>query len=95
MPDTTEKRDNPSRITRSELKRMTLGVLVELVLYALLVVVYAALAFRTLSGPLLELFSNNLALYSAIALTLIIGQGLLLEEVTSFLLDRLRLERFD
>ncbi len=79
----------------NELRKVVRAVAIELVLYGALVVGYAAIAFHLLSNPLKQLFQDNLGLYAIIALLLIVGQGVMLEEVTSFLLNRLRLERFD
>lgn len=67
----------------------------ELVIYAVLVVGYAAIAFRVLVDPLDRFFRNDLPLYAIIALLLIIGQGSVLEALTSFLMSRIRLERFE
>jgi ABC-type sulfate transport system permease component len=55
---------------------------------------YALVTFRFLVDRLSDWFHSNPALYAGVALLLIVGQGILLEELTSFLLDRLRLERF-
>lgn len=78
-----------------ELKRIIRYVAVELIIYAILVVAYAAIAFHFLVDPLEHFFRTNLTVYAFIAILLIIGQGTLLEMITSFLLDRLRLERFE
>jgi nucleotide-binding universal stress UspA family protein len=78
-----------------DLRRLIRQVIIEIAIYGVLVVAYAAIAFKLLVGPLEEFYENNLLLYAIIALLLIVGQGTLLETLTSFLLDRLRLERFD
>jgi hypothetical protein len=44
---------------------------------------------------LANLYYDNLTVYAFVALFLIVGQGVVLEEVTSLLLARLRLSRFD
>ena len=88
--------ERPTRPIRSaELGRIVRTVAVELVIYAVLVTVYAAIAFHYLGTPLAELFRSNLTLYAIAALVLIVAQGVLLEQLTSFLLDRLRLGRFE
>ena len=88
--------EQPTRAIRSaELSRIVRTVAVELVIYAVLVTVYAAIAFHYLGTPLAELFQSNLILYAITALVLIVAQGVLLEQLTSFLLDRLRLGRFE
>jgi hypothetical protein len=86
----------PTRPFRSvEIKRILQTVAIELLIYAVLVTLYAVIAFQFLGKPLAELFGRNLVLYAVAALILIIAQGVLLEQLTSFLLDRLRLERFE
>lgn len=79
---------------RHPLRRMVAYVVAELAVYGLLVVGYALVTFRFLVDRLSDWFHSNPALYAGVALLLIVGQGILLEELTSFLLDRLRLERF-
>lgn len=84
-----------SALTPHPLWRMIGYVVAELAVYGALVVAYAMVAFRFLVDRLNDWFHNNPALYAGMALLLIVGQGILLEELTSFLLDRLRLERFE
>ena len=57
-------------------------------LYAVLVVLYFLLVLRFLGEPLERLFHESLPLYTGLALVLIVGQGILLEYVTSFIIDR-------
>ncbi len=68
---------------------------IELIIYGLLVVGYFFLVLRLLGEPLRTLFERNLVLYAVVALALIVAQSVLLEAVTSFLLSRLKLERFE
>lgn len=68
---------------------------IELIIYGLLVVGYFYLALRLLGEPLKKLFNENLVLYAIVALVLIVAQGVLLEAIASFLLNRLKLERFE
>lgn len=68
---------------------------IELIIYGLLVVGYFYLVLRLLGEPLRALFERNLLLYAVVALALIVAQSVLLEAVTSFLLSRLKLERFE
>jgi hypothetical protein len=75
--------------------RAVRNLIVELIVYGMLVTIYALTVLQFLKRPLADLYQNNMTLYAWIALFLIVGQGVLLEEVTSFLLDRLRLTRFD
>lgn len=59
---------------------------IELMLYSGLVLVYVFLVIGLLSYWLKGLYDNNKASYAIAALALIIGQGVLLEIVTSALL---------
>jgi hypothetical protein len=68
---------------------------IELVIYGILVIVYSLVVLRMLGDPLARLFGNNLITYALISLGLIIAQGVLLDLITSFLLDRLRLGRLE
>ena len=68
---------------------------IEVVIYGALVVVYFFLILRFLAEPLANLFEENLVVYAFVALGLIVAQGALLEFVTSFLLDRLGLDRLE
>ena len=61
--------------------------LVELVLYGVLVTAYYFLVLHFLGNWLHELFQTNRRMYAAVALGLIIGQGLLLEILTRLLLS--------
>ena len=69
--------------------------LIELVLYGVLVVGYFLVALRLLNNYLTGLFHSNLVLYAILALFLIVVQGVLLDGVTSFLLNQVKLERLD
>lgn len=68
---------------------------IEVLIYAALVVGYFVLVLRLLGEPLKELFTDNLSLYAVAALVLIVVQGAVLELLTSFLVDRLGLERLE
>jgi uncharacterized protein involved in cysteine biosynthesis len=67
----------------------------ELLVYAVLVVGYFVLVLRLLGGLLEALVEGNPNLYGFVALGLIVAQGVLLEFVTSFLVSRLGLERLE
>jgi len=69
--------------------------LLELLLYAALVVVYFVLVLRWLGDPLLQMFGENLRLYAVVSLMLIIIQGVALDAITGFLVERLGLERLE
>jgi hypothetical protein len=60
--------------------------LLELGLYAVLVTGYFFLVLHFLGGALRNLFETNKTTYAVVALALIIGQGVLLEVLTSALL---------
>lgn len=80
---------------RQERLRAIRVLVVELVVYGVLVTIYAISVLQLLVDPLADFYHNHRAWYAIAALVLIVGQGVFLEEVTSFLLDRLRLVRFD
>lgn len=63
---------------------------IELAIYALLVVTYFFLVLHLLGGWLHGLENNHRYLYAGTAILLIIGQAVVLESVTTFLLRRLR-----
>jgi hypothetical protein len=64
--------------------------LVELPVYAVLVVAYFFAVLHFLQGHLLALEKQNIKLYALAAIGLIVGQAVLLETVTTFLLRMLR-----
>lgn len=68
---------------------------VEVLVYGVLVVAYFYLILQLLAEPLRRLFAGSLAWYAIAALGLIVAQGVLLEFVTSFLLNRLGLDRLE
>lgn len=66
--------------------------LIELAIYSVLVFIYLVLVLRTLSDNLAQLYAGNPVVYAVGGLLLIVVQGLALEMVTSYLLERLGLE---
>ena len=69
----------------------TLGLfLVEILLYAVLVTLYFLLVLRYLSDWLQWLHLHHTVYYAAIAVVLIIGQAVLLQTLTTWLLRTLR-----
>lgn len=68
---------------------------VELAVYGILVLGYFMIVLRWLGLPLVEMFTDDLPLYAVAALALIVIQGVALEAVTSFLVERLGLERLE
>jgi hypothetical protein len=65
----------------------------ELIVYGALVVVYFLLVLRYLDEWLQGLFNSNLAVYAVLSLGLVVTQAVILDLVTTFLLDWLNLER--
>jgi hypothetical protein len=63
--------------------------------YAALVLGYFLLVLQFLGQPLAWLFSDNLVLYAAVALVLIVAQGVVLEAVTSFIMGLLGLDQVE
>ncbi|HWY41548.1 MAG TPA: hypothetical protein VNX27_12225 [Chthoniobacterales bacterium] len=63
---------------------------IELVVYAVLVVAYFFLVLHFLGGWLHSLEAHHRYSYATVAILLIIGQAVLLESVTTFLLRMLR-----
>jgi len=71
------------------------NLLIEVVVYGTLAVVYSVAVLRLLGGLLASLFHDNLAIYALVGLGLILVQGVLLDTVTSFLLERFGLGRLE
>jgi hypothetical protein len=69
--------------------------IIELILYGSLVVGYYLLALRYLNTYLTNVFQNNLLAYAVLALVLIIAQGVLLDSLTSFLLNKIKLGQLE
>ncbi len=65
--------------------------LLEILLYACLMVIYLLLVLRLLDKTLTRLFHENLVAYALAGLGVILVQGVALDLLTSFLLGRLRL----
>ena len=68
---------------------------IELIVYSILVVAYFVVALRLLGEWLARLFHSNLVTYALISLGLIVAQGVLLDVITSFLLDQFKLEQLE
>jgi hypothetical protein len=75
---------------KAEASRTLRAFLIELALYAVLVTVYFFLVLHFLSGWLQNLHLHHVKLYALIAIALIIGQAVVLESVTTWLLRLLR-----
>ena len=68
---------------------------IEIVIYGSLLTAYYFVALRLLASPLQNLFTHNLSYYAIAALVLIVAQAMLLENLTTYLLERLGLQRFE
>jgi len=80
---------------KPKMRTLLRNFVIELTVYGVLVTAYVAVVLRLLDEPLARLFSSNLTAYALTGLILILAQGVLLDIVTSFLLDRLRLGRLE
>ena len=77
------------------IKKMIGNFAIELVIYAILVVVYFLLVLRLLGDPLSQLYQDNLVLYAFLALGLVLVQAVVLESVTSFIMKLLGLDQLE
>ncbi|MFQ5944650.1 MAG: hypothetical protein ACE5NC_00150 [Anaerolineae bacterium] len=83
------------RSAQIRLRILIRNFLIELVVYGLLVVGYFFVVLRVLAEPLQMLFGEDLIFYAIAGLILMVAQAVALEWVTSFLVDRLGLERLE
>jgi hypothetical protein len=81
--------DNP------EIRKLIRHFLIELVIYAVLVIGYFFLVLQFLNEPLYNLYEGNLVVYAFIALGLIVAQGVLLEFVTSYIMRLLGIDQVE
>jgi hypothetical protein len=77
----------------SEKRRKIRNFLVEMVIYSIMVAIYLYLVITYLAEWLVSLYDNNLVVYAILALIFIIAQSVFLDSLTSFIMDRLGLER--
>ena len=90
------KTQDPSHCSpRVSYKILIRNFLIELVIYGCLVSMYYVVVLRFLASPLSILFDRSLQGYAVVGLLLIVAQGVLLERLTFFLLERLELQRFE
>ena len=80
-------------MNKQETRILLRNFVVELIVYGVLVAAYFVVVLRLLGEPLVRLFHSKLVTYAFIGLGLIVVQGVLLDAITSWLLDQLRLER--
>jgi hypothetical protein len=65
-------------------------VVVDLTLHAVLVIAYFFAVLQWLNEPLVRLFQEHLTHYAVVSLLLILGQGMLLDMLTSGVLHLVR-----
>ena len=78
-----------------DVRKLIRNFAIELVVYGTLVVIYFLVVLQTIGDWLFELYENNLTVYAIVALVLIVVQAVVLEWVTTFLIERLGLERLE
>jgi hypothetical protein len=81
-----------ARVSPTKKEKVTTlrAFLVELAVYAVFVTGYFFLVLHYLSGWLQDLHLNHVKFYALVTIVLIIGQAVLLESVTTWLLRLLR-----
>jgi hypothetical protein len=77
-------------VTKKEKSKTFRAFLIELAIYVVFVTVYFFLVLHFLGGWLQDLYLHHVKLYALMAIVLIIGQAVLLESVTTWLLRFLR-----
>jgi hypothetical protein len=75
---------------KKEIARTLRAFAIELVIYALLVIVYFFLVLHLLGQWLYQLEVQHRYVYAGVAILLIIGQAVLLESITTFLIRLIR-----
>jgi hypothetical protein len=85
--------NNREPLSRSDpsLKPLLRTMALELVIYAPLVTIYFFVVLKFAKEPLVELYSRSLQEYAVVTTAVILGQGVLLERLTSWLLRRIGL----
>ncbi len=74
-------------------KRLLRNFILEVIIYSVLLLIYFLVVLRFLGEPLNELFNQNLVVYAGATLLLIVAQSVLLDFITTFLVERLDLEK--
>jgi hypothetical protein len=80
----------PVSATKKDKANTLRAFLVELLVYGVFVTAYFFLVLHYLSGWLQDLHLNHVQLYAVATIVLIIGQAVLLESITTWLLRLLR-----
>ena len=76
-------------------RRLLRNFAIEMVVYTVFLVIYFILVLRLLGQPLYALSQLNPTTYAGAALLLIVMQAVVLEAITSWLIERLGLERLE
>ena len=74
-------------------KNAVISILIEVAIYAVLIVAYFFLALHFLGDWLAQIYQRDRHVYAVVSLLLIVGQGLLLETLTTALLRWIRSKR--
>ncbi len=80
-------------MNKREIRTLIRNIVIALIGYILLVVAYAVFVAPLLKGPLARLFDNTLIAYAFVGLGLVVVQGLILDVITSFLINQLHVDR--
>jgi len=80
-------------MNETKIRILIRNLVLELVIYAALLVLYFFLVLQYLGDILSKLFESQILTYAILGLGLIVAQGVLLEAITSFLIRLLRLDR--
>lgn len=77
----------------TKIRTLIRNLVLELAVYAALLVLYFFLVLQYLGDILAKLYDNQILIYAFLGLGLIVAQGVVLEAITSFLIRLLRLDR--
>jgi hypothetical protein len=75
---------------KNEARRAIFSFAVEMVVYACLIAVYFLLVLHLLGPSLSRIEKEHIGWYAVLAVALILGQSIVLESITTFLLRLLR-----
>ncbi len=88
--ETKPQSDHPDPI-----RSLARKLLIELSIYLILLILYFLLVKMTLGDLMYRLFHENLGLYGLIGIGIIVFQGVVIEIFSSFLANRITMERFE
>ena len=75
---------------KAEARKAFLSFLIELVVYGILIAIYFLLVLHFLGPSLAEFEKSHIRFYALLSVGLILGQSIVLEFITTFLLRLLR-----